>query len=42
MRAALTPALPHMATVAYLGASIAIALFLTLFGLNRFVHRVVS
>jgi hypothetical protein len=31
-----------MATTAYLGASIAIALFLTLFGLNRFVHRVVS
>ncbi|HVB64823.1 MAG TPA: hypothetical protein VNE17_08830, partial [Nitrolancea sp.] len=42
MRAALTPVLPHMATVAYLGASIAIALFLVVFGLNRFVRRVVS
>jgi ABC-2 type transport system permease protein len=38
VRAALTPTLPHMATVAYLGASIAIAVFLVVFGPNRFVR----
>lgn len=42
MRAALTPELPHMATVAYLGAAIGIAVFLVVFGLNRFVRRVVT